>query len=183
MKKYILFIAMIVLLTGCSKDEAAKQNEREGKAGALPGDTSDNNNTAAEGFAYDYNGVVIPMNVDAAPIIEELGQPAEYFEAASCAFQGLDKIYYYNGFELGTYPKQDKDYVSYVNLLDDSVSTDQGIYLGSTMENVIAAYGEAYAEEGDSYVYRKGETKLTFILEEGVVTAITYYAIVEGLNN
>jgi hypothetical protein len=70
-----------------------------------------------------------------------------------------------------------------VSLLDDSVATDKGIYLGSTLDEVIAAYGNEYSAEGTSYVYRLGETKLTFIIEDDTVTSITYYAIVEGLNN
>ena len=41
-----------------------------------------------------------------------------YFEAPSCAFDGIDKTYTYAGFELLTYPKDDKDYVSSVVLKD-----------------------------------------------------------------
>jgi hypothetical protein len=123
------------------------------------------------------------MNVDAAPIIEALGDPAQYFEAASCAFQGLDKIYTYNGFEINTYPNGDKDYISTVYFLDDSVTTDQGIYLGSTLDEVIDAYGEDYTQESGEYTYTLGQTKLAFIIEDETVTSITYSAIVEGLNN
>ncbi|HBG77138.1 MAG TPA: hypothetical protein DDW86_09305, partial [Clostridiales bacterium] len=65
-----------------------------------------------EGYSYEYNGIKIPMNVDAAPIVKKLGKPANYFEAASCAFQGLDKVYTYSNFEIGTYPKGDKDFIS-----------------------------------------------------------------------
>jgi len=123
------------------------------------------------------------MNVDVAPIIEALGEPVEYFEAPSCAFQGLDKIYYYNGFELSTYPLEDKDMISTVNFLDDSVTTEQGIYLGASLEEVIAAYGEDYIQELSSYTYNLNDTNLTFIVEADAVISITYFAVVEGLNN
>jgi hypothetical protein len=186
MKKGILLLAIMLLLVGCSKDDTtpdATGNTGTNTSTDGTSDTSDNAGEPTEGYSYDANGVTIPMNVDAAPIVEALGEPVEYFEAASCAFQGLDKIYYYNGFELGTYPSGDKDIVSYVNFLDDSVTTDKDIYLGSTAEEVIAAYGEDYTEDSGSYVYRLGETKLTFIVEADAVTSITYAAIVEGLNN
>ena len=183
MKKIIIVLSMaLVLFTGCSGPD----NTAKGETGLNEPAGSDNTGTeqtATEGFAYEYQEVTVPMNVDAAPIVEELGEPADYFEAASCAFQGLDKIFYYNGFELGTYPKGDKDFVSYVNLLDDTVTTDKGIYLGSTLEDMKAAYGEDYSNEGTAYVYHKGETKLTFIVENNAVTQITYAAVVEGLNN
>jgi uncharacterized protein YceK len=185
MKKVIVLLAIILLLAGCSKEDTTPDSENTGTNTSADGtsDSTDNSATTTEGYSYEANGVTIPMNVDAAPIVEALGEPVEYFEAASCAFQGLDKIYYYNGFELGTYPSGDKDIVSYVNFLDDSVTTDKGIYLGSTAEEVIAAYGDDYTEDSGSYVYRLGETKLTFIVEADAVTSITYAAIVEGLNN
>ena len=182
MKKIIIIMAAMLVLTGCGNAGASKQ-DNETSAGNATNEKTEDTKVTSEGYSFEIDGVTIPMNVDAAPIVEKLGEPVEYFEAASCAFQGLDKIFYYNGFELGTYPNGDKDYVSYVNLLDDSVATDKGVYLGSTLEEVTSAYGNEYTVEGASYVYRLGETKLTFILEEDEVTSITYYAIVEGLNN
>jgi uncharacterized protein YceK len=182
MKKFMILVAMILLLSGCGNEGTAIQG-KDGTADNSLFDQAQASETAGEGYSFQYNDVTIPMNVEAAPIIELLGEPVEYFEAASCAFQGLDKIFYYNGFELGTYPNGDKDYISYVNLLDDSTATDKGVYLGSSMEEVTAAYGKDYMVEGSSYEYRLGDTKLTFILENNTVIQITYYAIVEGLNN
>lgn len=181
MKKIILVLVAMLAFTGCSNAGATKQ-ENEPITSDKTQDASESSETK-EGFSFVYQDNTIPMNVDAAPIVEKLGEPVDYFEAASCAFQGLDKIFYYNGFELGTYPNGDKDYVSYVNLLDDSVTTDKGIYLGSTKGEVIAAYGNDYKVDGTSYVYLLGDSKLTFIIEDETVTQITYYAVVEGLNN
>jgi hypothetical protein len=172
----ILVITMLAaLMTGCKKNEKAADTKDTASATDETG--------AKEGFSFEYNKTAIPMNVDAAPIVKSLGEPMDYFEAASCAFQGLDKQYYYNGFELGTYPKGNQDFVSYINFQDDTVSTDQGIALGSTLDELLASYGKDYTQEGTSYVYKKGETKLTFIVEEDTVTQITYGAIVKGLNN
>ncbi len=188
MKRLLLLMSIILLLTGCGKASDPENLVSDSTANAATSDTK-NEATASdasgkvEGFSFDYNGTVIPMNVDAAPIVKALGEPTDYFEAASCAFQGLDKQFYYSGFELGTYPKGEKDFVSYVNLQDDTVATDQGIYLGSTLEDLLAAYGKDYTQEGTSYVYKKGGTKLVFIVEEDTVIQITYGAIVEGLNN
>ncbi len=182
MKRLILIMAVLLVFTGCGNAGTSKQGN-EGATGNPANGTEDNSGSTSEGYSFEYNEVNIPMNVEAAPIVEALGESVDYFEAASCAFQGLDKIYSYNGFELGTYPNGDKDYVSYVTLLDDSVSTDKGVYVGSALEEVTTAYGNEYTVEGSSYVYQLGESKLTFIVEEDTVTQITYSAIVEGLNN
>lgn len=192
MKKRLIVVAALLLLAGCGEKEAvttsgnaqntevtqAAQDEAVGGAKDLTTAPE-----AAEGFSFVTNGVTVPMNVDAAPIIEALGDPVEYFEAASCAFQGLDKIYTYNGFEINTYPKDNKDYISTVYFLDDSVATDKNIYLGSTLDEVLAAYGEDYTEENGEYTYVLGQTKLCILVEEDSVTSITYKAVVDGLNN
>jgi len=192
MKKGIMILAALLLLTGCgNKDAATTSKDTQGAAvtesvqditGGVAQESEESGTASAEGFSFEVDGVTIPMNVDAAPIIEALGEPVEYFEAASCAFQGLDKIYTYNGFEINTYPNGDKDYIASIYFLDDSVATDKGIYLGSTLEEVTAAYGEGYTEESGEYTYTLGDTTLAFIMEDDAVTSITYTAIVEGLN-
>ena len=144
-------------------------------------DSSEDTREEIEGYTFVYNNVPIPLNQKAAPILQDLGKEQSYFEAPSCAFQGLDKIYYYNGFELSTYPNQGVDYISAIDLMDDSVSTEEGVYIGSSLEDVIEAYGEGYTEENGMYTYILGETKLNFLIENNEVTAITYLAIVEGL--
>jgi hypothetical protein len=183
MKKVLIVLAALLVLAGCSKEDASgdAQNAKvtqpvQDADGAVTGETP-------EGFTFEADGVTIPLDVDAAPIIEALGEPVEYFEAASCAFQGLDKIYTYNGFEINTYPKEDKDYISTVYFLDDSVATDEGIYLGASLDEITAAYGEDYTQEVNEYTYTLGQTKLCFIIEGGSVSSITYKAIVDGLNN
>gem|GEM_PF-6107738 len=46
---------------------------------------------------------------------------------------------------------------------------------------MISAYGEDYIEELGSYTYIKDDSKLQFIVRDGEIAAITYFAIVEGL--
>lgn len=182
MKKGLLLLAVVLLLAGCSKDKT----DADGNASADTGknasqEGTDNSDSQKAGFEFTYNDVVIPMNVDAAPVIEALGKSDEYFEAASCAFQGLDKTYTYKGFELTTYPQGDKDYISTLYFLDDSVSTDKGICIGSSLSDVTAAYGDDYTEKSGEYTYTLGDSTLAFIIENDEVTSITYSAVVEGL--
>ena len=191
MKKIsILLIVLMLLMTGCGGKEETPEDtgnaDGTNKNATVNEETSSDQQDKSEesqvaGFEFEYNGVTIPLNVDVAPILEELGESMDYFEAHSCAFQGLDKIYYYSGFELSTYPLDKKDFISSINLLDDTVTTKEGIYLGATLDDVISTYGEEYSEENGFYTYTLGETQLTFVVENDVVTAITYLALVEGL--
>ncbi len=58
--------------------------------------------------------------------------------------------------------------------MDDSIATPEGIRLGSSLEDVTAAYGEDYTEEMGQYTYIKGETYLRFLISDGEVINITY---------
>jgi hypothetical protein len=176
-----------MLLIGCSKEDTPDDiglpdDEPVSGQDSKTDDTGSTEDVTDPGYVFEYNGVTIQMNTDVKPVLEALGEPQQYFEAESCAFKGLDKTWYYSGFELTTYPKDDKtDYISSVYFSDDSVSTPEGIYIGSTVEDMIAAYGENYKGGNNSYTYEKGESSIIFIAEEGEVTAITYLALVEGL--
>jgi len=191
MKKIILLITIMLLLVGCGKEAKGPVNDADQENDTTQSSNDAQNNDAADdtatkdqqavGFSFEYNGVKVPLNVEAAPVVEALGEQTDYFEAASCAFQGLDKFYYYSGFELDTYPLDGVDYISSVVFSDDSVSTVEGIYIGSTLEEIIKAYGENYTEESGLYTYILGETKLTILVENNVAAAITYLAIIEGL--
>lgn len=187
MKKLMLLIAVMLLLVGCGKKEQTPivegdTNTTQDSVEVSKDDTTDAaQNQQKEEYSFDSNGVTVNMNAEAAPIILALGEPQDYFEAASCAFQGLDKFYYYNGFEVDTYPLDGVDYVSSVVFSDDSVSTKEGIYIGSTLEEIIAAYGEDYTEESGIYTYTKGKSQLAFVIENNAAKSITYLAVVEGL--
>jgi hypothetical protein len=84
--------------------------------------------------------VRIAPHGEAIPVIEGLGQPAGYFEAPSCAYQGIDKTYTYAAFELITYPLGGKDFIQDIYFLDGTVYTEEGIHIGSTKAEVVAAY-------------------------------------------
>lgn len=118
----------------------------------------------------------IKIDQDMAEVLAGIGDPLAYFEAASCAFDGLDKTYTYAGFVITTRPDGDKDYVNAILLTDDSVTTPEGLYIGSSAEAVIESYGEA--ERTDTRIsYVDGNTTLSFILKDGYVISIEYIPV------
>lgn len=134
---------------------------------------------ALDGYVFNYNGTKIAMHAEAAPIITALGEPKTYTEEASCAFTGLDKTYFYGSFYVQTYPIGDKDYIFGVWFADDSVATDEGVYVGMAQADVEAAYGADSFNGTNAYVMTKGKSTLTVILKDGVVSSVQYDAVVE----
>ncbi len=177
MQILLLVLALALALAACggkpSEDDA-------GADAAQSGDTSGGSvptPKAGSDLVFSYKDCPLPMNAEFAPLLEYLGEPDKYFEAASCAFDGLDKTYTYGGVEIITYPNEDKDYVSSIRLLDNSASTPEGITIGSTPEEVTAAFGEDYEERGDQYVYENGDATLTVLFEDGAAISVEYMAI------
>ena len=91
-------------------------------------------------------------------------------EAASCYFEGLDKVFTYDGYEITTYPKTDGDYIQDVNVSSETIKTDKGVGVGSTLEDIEAAYGKDYTVSGKMYEYYQDDTKYIyfFILNDVV---------------
>ena len=162
--------------TGASGDTAAKTESDAGAENTLVS-TEEQQGTAAanyKGYVFIYQDVTIEMDADAAPIIEQLGEPDSYFEAPSCAFEGIDKMYTYRSFELDTYPTDDKDYVSSVIFKDDTIVTPEGIGIGDSVASLETAYGTQWNDEDGMMVYEKDGMKLCFIVDEDTVISVEF---------
>ena len=180
-KKIVLGLAValsLVCLAGCGGEKKTINGDVQ-----TPGQTQESKETESQqanrkGYVFKSGSAVIDIDGDMAPVAEALGEPVSYFEAASCAFEGLDKTYTYAGFVVETYPKNDKDLVSSIVIKDDSVKTPEGVTVGSTRDEMIAAYGENYAEEAGMLVYAKDGMKLMFLLKNDMVSSIQYTSTV-----
>lgn len=162
MKKLWMILLGMFLLVGCGSS-----------------DKSDSQGSTADEYKFEANGVTVVMNEEASATLDKLGEPMNYFEAPSCAFEGIDKTYTYAGFQLVTYPQGDKDHVSSVALKDDSISTPEGVYIGDPVSKLDEVYGTDRTEKDNAYTYTKGKCKLEFIIDGDTITSITYTAITE----
>ncbi len=130
-------------------------------------------------FIFKYNGVSVIINTPMGNILKSLPSDYDYQEQPSCAGQGIAKTYTYNhgSFSIETNPVGKEDSISSILLCDDTVSTAEGIFIGNTVEQVKAAYGnpdESTTE--NSIVYIKGSSQLTFQISDGKVVTIVYQA-------
>ena len=179
MKKYIaivLSLCLLLILSACGSTEGGNYNVggATGAAGGQQNVITETQAVVEDSFTFTYKGVDIRMHAPAAPIIAALGEPMTYTEQASCAFQGLDKTYYYGSFYLDTYPVGDQDYVYRWWFVDDTVTTEEGIYIGAAQADVEKAYGADTFNGSNAYIITDEVGTLTIILEEGKVSSIQY---------
>lgn len=172
MKKLICLIAALCLVFSMAGCNSSEPNQTEGTTTGVQ-----QTPVVTDGFTFTHNGTKIAMKAEAAPILEVLGEPISYTEEASCAFTGLDKTYFFGSFYLTTFPVEDKDYVYGIWFADDSVTTEEGLYIGASQQEVDSLYGEEHYNGTNAYILTKGETKLTVIMKDGFVSSIQYDAL------
>lgn len=167
----VLALGLAAMLASCSSpaQEASQPAQTDGQP-----ESSQAVQAGSGGYVFTApNGSRVAIDDDMAQVLEALGEAQSYFEAPSCAFEGLDKTYTYSGFTVITRPEE-TDLVSSILLTDDSTATPEGVYIGSTAEDVAAAYGEPGQQTDTLLSYTKGNTTLNFILEGGAVISIEY---------
>lgn len=150
------------------------QNAMEGDATA----PVQSNNTSLDDYVFEYKGVKIAPDMNTNEFLSALGDPLHYYEVKSCAFEGMDKIYTYTSFEISTYPNGANDLVSSIYFKDDTVTTQEGAYLGMAKSDVLALYGSNYTESAGAYVYSKGGMELHFIFDGETLASIEYVTTV-----
>lgn len=178
MKKRILMLVLAiacVCMCACGGSEGTNNG---GNSGSNESQNGQNNKNEAS-YIFTYDGMEISVNEDIESVVEKLGEPVAYYEAASCAFEGLDKIYTYASFRLDTYPQDGKDILASIYFKDDLVKTTEGISLYMTKDDMIKAYGEATTVNDNEYIYEKGNGCLRFILKDDEIISIEYQTKVE----
>lgn len=163
----LLVAAMVLSLTACG----GENNTQNDDPPVSEPEIVDNETPL---YYFEVNGKRVDVNEDMALALADLGEPLSYFEAESCAFDGLDKTYTYSGFVITTRPEGEKDYIQSILLTDDSVTTAKGIYIGSTREEVIASYGETDDTLPTLLSYTGAGTTLNFVFDGDTVISIEY---------
>jgi len=128
-------------------------------------------------FFFKMGDVVIDMNQNINDVVSKIGEPSGIFEAPSCAFDGIDRIFGYNnaGVQLYTYPIGDDDFIHTIGFTNDSARTAEGgIRLGASLQAVIDAYGDDYTIDTGMYKFTRGLTSLEFLVDDDMVIGITY---------
>lgn len=184
------------VLTGCGNAEDSESGQdslglntqpiaQDGTSGAenTPGsDESAGQPSQGEikGYRFETGGVVLAPDMDMDAVLPSLGEAKSVFEAPSCAGQGIGYTYDFSSFKVETYPNEGVNYIAYIMLQNDTVSTMEGIDLSMTREDIIAAYGDGYEETEKGLVYEKDGMKLKFIFEGDAIVSIEYASAVVG---
>ena len=177
MKKFtliVLAIVMIAVLCACSNGDGKTDASKETSANPT---TEPNNtpNTTPVGYLFTYNDVQFGVDIAADEVLAKLGAPKDQYTSESCAFGGEDTVYYYSSIQISTNNEYGYERIYSIYLEDDLVATEEGIFVGSTADDVKNAYGEPGTNSTDTcLIYEKDSMTLSFNLKDGVVSTILY---------
>ncbi len=125
-------------------------------------------------YVYKVGDGRVAMGTPVEDALALLGTDYEYFEAPSCAVEGLDYYYYYQNVTMVANDINGQRLVTGLWLLNDAVSTAEGIHIQSTNKEVLAAYGNDYEMRGTQMLYSGKNTILTIGIKDGKVNTIEY---------
>lgn len=161
-------VFMAFCISGCGNGSSTEQNVNAQAQ-------SEN-----KGYYFESSSVKIYANDELETVVEKLGEPSGgTYEAVSCAFEGRDVFYYYDGFTIQSYESSGKRYIYSISLEDDTVKTPEGIKIGDSFSDITGVYGTEYSANGNTYVYTKDGMTLTFIMENDKAAAVTYAIITD----
>lgn len=185
MKKKIAF-ALAALLTAaslaaCGSSASSDSSSKSGEPAEKETSSEQASTDVGGGYTIELNGTTVGVDMDMDTLTDALGAEKSKFEAASCAGDGTAYTYDYGAFQIETYPADDgKNLVGYITLMDDTVATDEGIDLDSSIDDVKAAYGDPTDESDAALTYEKDGMKLIFTISGDSITSIQYASKVMG---
>ena len=163
MKKIILVLVIIILIVLgiLGINFLSKNNSNKSTS-----------STQKESFSFEVNNQEIKLGDDLLKL--NLPEPLATYEIESCAFDGIEKTYTYENFEITTYPHDNKEEILSIYLLDAENSTKEGVKIGDSIDLMKEKYGDDFEKIVDSYVYKKGDSSITFITNNDIITNIEY---------
>ncbi len=182
MKKRVTFLLAAVLLaatlTGCGKDNTTeKVPSVQPTVGATDGGSSVSEAPVQpKGYLMQFGDKTIGVGSSIADVKTVLGEDCTVTEEASCFFEGAqDKNYTYANLSVTTYSKDGAEYVYYIKLFNDLLSTPEGLSIGDSESKVETLYGSDFTVKGSYKCYEKdGMTLRVRISDEGDVSGIDY---------
>ena len=175
MKKFaaiLMILTMVLALCACGNAETPNANQNNNQN---QGQNQNTGKTTPEGYTFTYRDCQFGVDIIADAVLEKLGTPDDKATSASCAFGGDDTTYYYGSIEIATNNEDGYERIYNIYLKDDLVSTEEGICVGNTVEDVKSVYGDPSDKSTDAcLVYEKDSMTLSFTLADGVVTSVRY---------
>lgn len=179
MKKLIPLLLVVLLLTACTTApqgnpdlQITRGTEPQGTEEVT---TTTTGSTQEEEFFFMAGDVtVIPGTpFDATKVSYE-----DVYEVPSCAGEGTDKVYMTASYEITAFHDGKSEVTYCVSFVTPDAKTPEGLCLGDDLAKAATLYGQ-YEQEGNAWIFTRGNTQLWVIGENDVITSIELRSVTE----
>ena len=146
-----LVLAMLMTLALCACGGETPGTETGGETGYA---------TDCGGLYFASGEVKFGIMDPAQEVLDALGEPQGTFESDSCAYQGKDMFYYYDGFEVMVNDVDGTLRITGITIADDTVSNPQGVKIGMDMSEALSLMGDPDYPESITVTHNGGVYKL-----------------------
>ena len=154
MKRVFVFALLLACLSLCSCD-INSESER------------------AREYCFESKGISFTVGDDSERVVAALGNPNLKLSSVSCADEGMDVVYSYNGFKIYSHKRDMQGIITEIDITSDAIQTPEGIRIGDSTDRVLEKYGEGnYVNGAIEYIGRK--CVLRFYMRDGRVSRIKY---------
>ncbi len=152
--------------TGDNSDTTKPSAAQPNATGTVPGNTD----TPEYYFMAGTVKLVPGEKFDAAA----LPAPNTTFEVPSCAFEGTDKVYNYETYEVTAFNDGKNELIYSVYLIEPTVKTPEGLAVGDDAAEIKKLYGDPKQVNGNEWVYTNGKVDIFIIVNNETVMSIEY---------
>ena len=179
MKKLIPLLLVVLLLTACTTApqgnpdlQITRGTEPQGTEEVT---TTTTGSTQEEEFFFMAGDVtVIPGTpFDATKVSYE-----DVYEVPSCAGEGTDKVYMTASYEITAFHDGKSEVTYCVSFVTPDAKTPEGLCLGDDLTKAATLYGQ-YEQDGNAWIFTRGNTQLWVIGENDVITSIELRSVTE----
>lgn len=130
-------------------------------------------------YVFEYNLFEINIGNKWEDIEPKLGEYKECFVAESCAYQGTDRYYYYDGFEVMTSEIDGEELLTDIFIEGADIKAVNGVYVGMSLSEMANAMGAADNSKGDAFIYYGDNVNVQINTKDDKVASIEYYYVQE----
>lgn len=178
MKKFVLILmlfSLVLCFCACGATQEASNSSQESEKKQELNFMDPNAIVPNYGdLAFESNGERFGIFDEIDAVVASIGEPVQTSEAASCAYQGMDYFYFYNGFELTVNEFNGVKRITKISIVDDTVQIPQGVKIGMATQDALDLMPDNYAESTGIYSFTSGSCMLRMQEKDGVIVSITY---------
>ena len=175
MKKILaIFLCLLMMLTFVACDSGKDNNKKSEGGDSGSAVTTKASESASVKYYVNVGSVKVELGGDADAVITALGTPKATAEVGNCGGQGTLTKYSYASVEIYVLTSGTSKTIDQITLLDDTVSTAEGIKIGSAQADVKTKCKTPTKSSESSYTYTSGNKNLKFNFRDGAVVGIDY---------